>query len=162
MIVPASITFGQAGKVHYLEQVENWDVFVSCSLGHTVGFNKLMLASVSSLFKRVLLDLGESDNVHISTNFSIDELKYLHELCHYGTVEHGQASLIGTTLLRISSTCRTHNETLTKQCLQTIVEMSLFSICKSIPIKLTPINLRSEKGQLKKFCINLSRRLGST
>merc|ERR1719300_449566 len=91
MIVPASITFGQAGKVHYLEQVENWDVFVSCYLGHTVGFNRLMLASVSSLFKRVILDLGESDNVHISTNFSIDELKYLHELCHYGTVEHGPA-----------------------------------------------------------------------
>lgn len=90
---------GQAGEVHYLEGVENWDVFVSCSLGQSVGFNRLMLASVSSLFKRVLLDLGEeSDNggAHISTNFATDELKHLHELCHYGAVKHGQASLFGT------------------------------------------------------------------
>ena len=91
----AQVTFGQAGVVHYLDQVENWDVFVSCSLGQTHSFNRLMLASVSSLFKRVLLELEDSDNAHISTNFTTDELKYLHELCHFGIVKHGQVSLFG-------------------------------------------------------------------
>ena len=99
MIKSNQITLGQAGIVHYLDEVCQWDVFVTSSCGQAVSFNRLMLASVSNMFRLVLLDLCSSNSedvssqAHISTNFTVQELQYLHDLCHYGSVKMGSVNL---------------------------------------------------------------------
>jgi len=79
------------------------DVCIVSSTGDKYGFNKLLLASVSALFRDLLLEhfsnLNNSseDKVCFSTNFTSTSIVSLHQLCHYGQMlvsqGHPQPSL---------------------------------------------------------------------
>ena len=89
------ITVGPVANVAYLDQAScSAKVFKEVCLiaisGQRYRFNKLLLASISNMFRDVMLGhfssphYAHGDKVCITTEFNKQELEHLYELCHYG------------------------------------------------------------------------------
>ena len=94
-MIERTVTIGPVHQVPYLEEghcnaTAYREVRVISNSGRLFGFNKLLLAAMSPVFREVMTGhfasphYSHGDSVCILTEFKDQELEHLHQLCHYG------------------------------------------------------------------------------
>lgn len=89
------VRIGPAAKVFYLDgghcnSKSYKEVCLISSSNRQFGFNKLLLASMSQVFREVMErhfaspNYSHGERVYITTQFADQELEHLHQLCHFG------------------------------------------------------------------------------